>query len=237
MFPIEPAWYLAICKAQELGCPGEIMSIAAIMSTQKSIFIRPRPIRNVADLTRAQFANPLSDHITHLNAFHAYIRTKDEVESPEEKEESKTVEEPKIRLKRWCLDHFLSYGVLEEVSRIRKQLKMMLEQHGLLRSTKTIRFGDPNYETNIRKALALSFFYQSAIKTDSDDMYRTIHHNVHGLIHWNSALLHRDNQWVVYDKFHMTSRQYISVVTAIEPEWIMVGYFVSAYKPFLLIVN
>jgi pre-mRNA-splicing factor ATP-dependent RNA helicase DHX15/PRP43 len=76
--PIYPAWYHAIKKASENQCAMEMVSLAALASTQQSIFLRPIEVKYVADLSRHQFADPFSDHITSLNAFHAYIGAKGE---------------------------------------------------------------------------------------------------------------------------------------------------------------
>ncbi|KAL1876943.1 hypothetical protein Daus18300_002550 [Diaporthe australafricana] len=47
---------------------------------------------------------PISDHITHLNALHAFMRTQ---------------EEGRIDLDRWCFDYFNSQPALDEVCYIR----------------------------------------------------------------------------------------------------------------------
>ncbi|KAI1390492.1 uncharacterized protein F4822DRAFT_152194 [Hypoxylon trugodes] len=186
------------------------------MSVQQSIFVRPRSVRHVADLARAQFGHPSSDHLTYLNALNAYMRMK--------KEETKKEEATKgagLDPKKWCMDHFLSYGILEEVLRIREQLARMLGKYGY--DFTSAAFGTPDYEIKIRKALALSFFHQAAIKVSGEGTCKTIHHDVPALIHWDSMLAEGDIEWIVYNRFTFTGgKQYIQTITAIEPEWIMV---------------
>lgn len=57
----------------------------------------------------------------------------------------------------WCFEAFLDRRTLDEVIQIRIQLKNMAER--LLQAPlKAANFGDPACHTNIRKALARSFF-------------------------------------------------------------------------------
>jgi pre-mRNA-splicing factor ATP-dependent RNA helicase DHX15/PRP43 len=71
--------------------------------------------------------------------------------------------------------------------------------------------------------LAVGLFIQTAIRVDGDDNYKTIHDNQHALLHRDSALCSRKYEWVVYSTFLQTSKQFLTTVTAIEPEWIMVS--------------
>jgi pre-mRNA-splicing factor ATP-dependent RNA helicase DHX15/PRP43 len=182
-----------------------MIAIAAMASTQQPIFRRPGPIRLAADLVVQQFSNPLSDHISQLNAFHAYVNTKFE---------------GKIPLEQWCTDHFLSHSTLEEVYKIRMQVQSQLDPKRELVSS---AFEDPNYMTNIRKALALGLFNQTAFMEPGEDAYKTIHDNQHALLHAGSALVGAEHQWVVYSSFLTSGKSYLTTVTAIEPEWIMVS--------------
>ncbi|CAF3432241.1 unnamed protein product [Fusarium graminearum] len=73
--PVHPLWYNALERAHELGCSDEIITIAATKSVRNYILTRPSATRQAADLAHQQFSCPMSDHITGLNAFHAYLDT------------------------------------------------------------------------------------------------------------------------------------------------------------------
>jgi pre-mRNA-splicing factor ATP-dependent RNA helicase DHX15/PRP43 len=204
---VHPVWYNAILKAHELNCSEEMISLTALASTQHSIFVRPYGVRYAADAVRPWFFDPSSDHLSQLNALHAYVRTKSQ---------------ENIDMEQWCFDAFLSRRVLEEVLLIREQLLALT--HGFpYDGPRSIPFGDKNCNTNIRKALAQSFFRQSALHTGKgDDLYVTVHDNHPAGIHSESALVKRNYEWVIYNTFIYSGKQYIQTVTAVDPIWLIV---------------
>ncbi|KAH8879245.1 P-loop containing nucleoside triphosphate hydrolase protein [Thozetella sp. PMI_491] len=216
MFPVDPIWYRVIGQGHACKCALEMVTLAAIFTTQRSIFLRPHPQRHVADLAREQFVYPFSDHITHLNAVHAYVRA---------------MQEENFDMDQWCFDHFLNRPALEEVLQLRAQLKDLLRQLNI--PLNSVPFSDASYYTNIRKALALGFFQQTAIMYQGhEDTYRTIHQGQHALLAPDSALVKGAHEWVVYHVFRLTGKQYLHTVTAIEPEWIAeLPYFHESRMP------
>lgn len=203
-FPVDPVWYLAIVEAEKLSCSCEIVSIAALLSTQKSIFVRPYNYRYVADLAREGWAHPKSDHLTLLNAFHAYQITRREC---------------KVDIEQWCTDNFLSKVALETVSEIRGALMCRMGEMNIpVHSTQA---GNPEYETNIRKALALSFVHHSAMQVPGRETYKTVRQNIYANVHTHSVLVNGQNEWVVFDKFAYSGIQYLQTVTAVEAEWLV----------------
>ena len=95
-----------------------------------------------------------------------------------------------------------------------------METHGLeLVSTP---FEDKNYYTNIRRALLAGFFMQVAMKESSGKLYRTVKDDQAVLIH-PSTVLRTEFDWVLYNEFVLTSKQYIRTCTGIRPEWLLVS--------------
>jgi pre-mRNA-splicing factor ATP-dependent RNA helicase DHX16 len=76
--PVDPVWYRAICEAVKFNCSYEMIAIAALSSTQQSIFLRPFALKRVSDEAMTQFYHPLSDHMTYLNALYAYVNARNE---------------------------------------------------------------------------------------------------------------------------------------------------------------
>lgn len=72
--PAHPDWYKAIVEGHKLDCSDDIISLAALNSTQNPIFARSHKVRYAPDTAHTQFACPISDHISQLNALHAYVR-------------------------------------------------------------------------------------------------------------------------------------------------------------------
>jgi HrpA-like RNA helicase len=71
--PVEPLWAHALIVASENQCLSEMIVLAAIASAKTPIYVL-RPFTEAARLARQMFATPLSDHISQLNAFTAYIQ-------------------------------------------------------------------------------------------------------------------------------------------------------------------
>ncbi|CAM1506325.1 Fc.00g059660.m01.CDS01 [Cosmosporella sp. VM-42] len=123
-----------------------------------------------------------------------------------------------IDLDQWCFDAFLSRHVLDEVNRKREELEG-IAKGPLGGDLKACGYSDGTPIANIRKALARSFFYQSAIYMNPvDDIYKTVHGNQTTGLLPESCLVGMKDEWVIYDAFIHTTRQYIRNVTALDPD-------------------
>ncbi|EXM18388.1 hypothetical protein V3481_015855 [Fusarium oxysporum f. sp. vasinfectum] len=137
--PIEQAWYNAFVRGLKLGCLDEIISIAAFSSTRHSIFAKPYPQRYAAATEHAQFTNPVSDHMTELNAFYKWRH------------------QCKLGAKEaavWCHETLFNVEALNEAFKLRKE---MLDECGVLfgiESVPALTFDDEEYDIKIRKAIA-----------------------------------------------------------------------------------
>ncbi|KAK1242127.1 hypothetical protein MKX07_000113 [Trichoderma sp. CBMAI-0711] len=201
-FPLDPALAVMLISSPEFYCSNEILSITSLLSVPQ-IFVRPASSRKRADEMKALFSHPDGDHLTLLNAYHAF-KGQDTVDPNS--------------VKQWCHEHFLSYRHLSSADSVRAQLKRIMETHGLeLVSTP---FEDKNYYTNIRRAMLAGFFMQVAMKESSGKVYRTVKDEQAVLIH-PSTVLRTDFDWVMYNEFVLTSKQYIRTCTGIRPEWLL----------------
>ncbi|QYS98371.1 Pre-mRNA-splicing factor ATP-dependent RNA helicase prp43 [Trichoderma simmonsii] len=201
-FPLDPALAVMLISSPEFYCSNEILSITSLLSVPQ-IFVRPASSRKRADEMKALFAHPDGDHLTLLNAYHAY--------------KGQETSDPSSA-KQWCHEHFLSYRHLSSADSVRAQLKRIMETHGLdLISTP---FEDKNYYTNIRRAMLAGFFMQVAMKESSGKVYRTVKDEQAVLIH-PSTVLRTEYDWVLYNEFVLTSKQYIRTCTGIRPEWLL----------------
>ncbi|GJN74496.1 pre-mRNA splicing factor ATP-dependent RNA helicase PRP43 [Purpureocillium lilacinum] len=201
-FPLDPALAVMLISSPEFYCSNEILSITSLLSVPQ-IWIRPANNRKRADEMKAHFSHPDGDHLTLLNAYHAF------------KGQGTT---DAGRLKQWCHEHFLSFRHLSSADSVRAQLKRIMETHGLeLISTP---FEDKSYYTNIRRALLSGFFMQVAMKESSGKVYRTVKDDQAVLIH-PSTVLRTEFDWVLYNEFVLTSKQYVRTCTGIRPEWLL----------------
>ncbi|KEZ41840.1 Pre-mRNA-splicing factor ATP-dependent RNA helicase PRP43 [Scedosporium apiospermum] len=215
-FPLDPALAVMLISSPEFYCSNEILSITSLLSVPQ-IFMRPANNRKRADDMKALFAHRDGDHLTLLNAYHAF---KGQANNPE------------ADVKKWCHEHFLSYRHLSSADNVRTQLKRIMEIQNLeLVSTD---FGDPDYYTNIRRCLLTGFFMQVAMRNPAAKVYCTIKDNQVVRLH-PSTVLKMDPDWVVYHEFVLTSQQYIRTCTYIKPEWLLeiapVYYDIDTFEP------
>ncbi|CCC07347.1 hypothetical protein SMACR_02354 [Sordaria macrospora] len=201
-FPLDPALAVMLISSPEFYCSNEILSIVSLLSVP-SIWVRPNNARKRADEMKMQFAHPDGDHLTLLNAYHAY----------------KGAETNGEDMKRWCHEHFLSYRHLSSADNVRAQLKRIMETHDIdLVSTP---FQDKNYYTNIRRALLAGFFMQVAMRESSNSkVYKTVKDDQLVMIHPSTSVT-SPYDWVVYNEFVLTTKQYVRTVTNIRPEWLL----------------
>lgn len=199
-FPLDPTLAVMLISSPEFYCSNEILSLTALLSVPQ-IFVRPTAARKRADEMKALFAHPEGDHLTMLNVYHAF-KTPTAQENP----------------KQWCYDHFLSLRSLQSADNVRLQLQRLCEVHEIeLVSTK---FEDKNYYTNIRRALVAGFFMQVA-KKENNKTYVTVKDPQSVIIH-PSSVLQTDSEWLLYNEFVLTTKNYIRTVTTVKPEWLLV---------------
>ncbi|KAK9450630.1 P-loop containing nucleoside triphosphate hydrolase protein [Limtongia smithiae] len=198
-FPLDPMLAVMLITSPEFYCSNEILSLTALLSVP-SVFVRPNSARKKADEMKMQFRHIEGDHLTLLNVYMAF-------KGPEAQRNPAN----------WCYDHFLSLRSLQSADSVRSQLKRLMERNDLeLVSTP---FENPDYYTNIRKALTSGFFMQVAKKSSSGKHYITAKDNQDVLLH-PSTVLEKESEWVIYNEFVLTTKNYIRTVTAIKPEWL-----------------
>lgn len=201
-FPLDPALAVMLISSPEFYCSNEILSITALLSVPQ-VFVRPPAQRKRADEMKNLFAHPDGDHLTMLNVYHAY-RSNEAQENP----------------KQWCHDHFLSQRALQSADNVRSQLLRIMERQDL--DMISTDFEDKKYYENIRRALCAGFFMQVAKKdTGGKSQYLTIKDNQNVLLHPSTVLAH-EAEWVLYNEFVLTTKNYIRTVTAVKPEWLLV---------------
>lgn len=201
-FPLDPALAVMLISSPEFYCSNEILSITALLSVPQ-VFVRPASQRKRADEMKNLFAHPDGDHLSLLNVYHAF-KGAEAQENP----------------KQWCHDHFLSLRALQSADNVRLQLLRIMEREEL--EMVSTPFEDKRYYENIRRALCAGFFMQIAKKeAQGKSMYMTVKDNQNVLLH-PSTVLGYDAEWVLYNEFVLTTKNYIRTVTAVKPEWLLV---------------
>lgn len=200
-FPLDPTLAVMLIGSPAYSCSEEMLTIVALLSVP-NVFVRPASARKRADEAKMQFAHADGDHLTLLNVYEQFMS--DDARN--------------IGLHQWCRDNFLSYRSLTSAKSVRSQLARIMERHDL--ELVGGEYDDPKYWDNIRKALAAGFFMQVAKKRSGNKGYLTVKDNQDVLIH-PSTVLSTANEWVIYNEFVLTSKNYIRTVTNVRPEWLV----------------
>lgn len=184
-------------------CSEEILTIVAMLSVP-NVFVRPALARKRADEAKLAFAQPDGDHLTLINVYEAFI-------SPEAAE---------IGVHKWCRDNFLSYRSLTSAKNVRRQLERIMQKHDLELISEYNQISENQYWENIKKALVAGFFMQVAKKKLGSKSYLTVKDNQDVLIH-PSTVLAKEGEWMIYNEFVLTSKNYIRTVTVVKPDWLV----------------
>jgi pre-mRNA-splicing factor ATP-dependent RNA helicase DHX15/PRP43 len=195
-FPLDPQLSKMCIASCEFNCSNEMLSVTAML-TVPQCFVRPPEARRAADEAKVQFAHIDGDHLTLLNVYHAFKQSRD---SPQ-----------------WCYENFINYRSLMSADNVRQQLSRIMDRFALPR--RSTEFTSKEYYSNIRKALVSGFFMQVAHKEKSGH-YLTVKDNQIVQLHPSTCLDHKPD-WVVYDEFVLTSKNYIRTVSDIKVDWLI----------------
>ncbi|KAG2229253.1 hypothetical protein INT48_002831 [Thamnidium elegans] len=195
-FPLDPQLSKMLIESPKYNCSNEILSIAALLSVPQ-IFTRPSNARKAADEAKAQFAHADGDHLTLLNAYHAY-KTNNEDQN-------------------WCFDNFMNHRSLKSADNVRNQLRRTMEKYDL--NLVSTDFEHRSYYTNIRRAIVAGYFMQVA-HLERSGHYLTVKDNQIVQLHPSSCLDHKP-EWVLYNEFVLTTRNYIRTCVEVKAEWLL----------------
>lgn len=194
-FPMEPNLSRSLISSVNNSCSDEILTIMAMLSVQ-NIFYRPKEHRVQADQRKARFNHPYGDHMTLLNVYKQW-------------QEAGCSEQ-------FCSVNYLHFRHLRRARDVKDQLSMIFKRLNL---PVTSCYGDPD---TIRRTLITGFFMNAA-KRDSqaEAGYKTLTGNTSVGIHPSSSLFGKEYEYVIYHSLVLTTREYMSCVSSIEPEWLL----------------
>jgi pre-mRNA-splicing factor ATP-dependent RNA helicase DHX15/PRP43 len=195
-FPLDPQLSKMLIASCDFGCSNEILSITAMLSVP-NVFMRPADARKAADEAKMQFAHQDGDHTTLLNVYHAYKTNNGD--------------------QNWCYDNFLQSRALKSADDVRNQLGRIMDRYGLRKLSND--WNSREYYPSIRKALVAGYFMQVA-HLERGGQYLTVKDNQVVMLH-PSTNLDNKPEWVMYNEFVLTSKNYIRTVTDVKAEWLL----------------
>mmetsp|Transcript_13456 Transcript_13456/g.27317 ORF Transcript_13456/g.27317 Transcript_13456/m.27317 type:complete len:720 (-) Transcript_13456:59-2218(-) len=197
--PLDPQLSKMLICSPDYNCSDEIVSIVASMSVPQ-IFLRPRENAKAADEAKAQFVDNTSDHITLLNAYATYE------------------EIPQAERRDWCWNNFINDRSISSAESVKKQLKGIMRRLDI--PLVTCRGANGSFDTNaIRMALTSAMYMQTAYLQRAGN-YLTVKDNQIVYVHPGSSIDSKP-QWVVFEEFALTSKNYIRTVTTTRGEWLV----------------
>lgn len=191
-FPMDPPLAkLLITSSEEYECSEEMLTIVSMLSVP-SVFYRPKERQEESDAAREKFFVPESDHLTLL---HVYTQWKSNGYSDA-----------------WCNRHFLHSKALRRAKEVREQLYDIMN----VQKMPLISCGT-DWDV-IRKCICSGFYHQAA-KVKGIGEFINLRTSVSMQLHPTSALygLGYVPEYVVYHELILTSKEYMSTVTAVDP--------------------
>ncbi|XP_003927532.1 ATP-dependent RNA helicase DHX15 [Saimiri boliviensis] len=195
-FPLDPQLAKMVIASCDYNCSNEVLSITAMLSVPQC-FVRPTEAKKAADEAKMRFAHIDGDHLTLLNVYHAFKQNHESVQ--------------------WCYDNFINYRSLMSADNVRQQLSRIMDRFNLPR--RSTDFTSRDYYINIRKALVTGYFMQVA-HLERTGHYLTVKDNQVVQLHPSTVLDHKP-EWVLYNEFVLTTKNYIRTCTDIKPEWLV----------------
>ncbi|KAH8602585.1 putative Pre-mRNA-splicing factor ATP-dependent RNA helicase prp16 [Bisporella sp. PMI_857] len=193
-FPMEPSLGKLLIMSEEYGCSEEMMTIVSMLSVP-NVFYRPKERQEESDAAREKFFVPESDHLTFL---HVYTQWKSNGYSDA-----------------WCTRHFLHPKALRKAKEVREQILDIMQT----RKMDIISCGT-DWDV-IRKCICSGYYHQAA-KVKGIGEYVNLRTSVTVQLHPTSALygLGYLPDYVVYHELILTSKEYMSTVTSVDPKWL-----------------
>lgn len=192
-FPMDPSLSKLLITAEEYGCSEEMITIVSMLSVP-NVFYRPKERQDEADAQREKFWVHESDHLTYLQVYSAW--------------------KANGFSDGWCIKHFLHAKSLRRAKEIRGQLMDIIK----MQKMELVSCG-MDWDI-IRKCICSGYYHQAARYKGSGE-YINLRTNLGVQLHPTSALYAgHPPDYVVYHELILTSKVYVSTVTAVDPHWL-----------------
>ncbi|KAL5611787.1 hypothetical protein BROUX41_000638 [Berkeleyomyces rouxiae] len=192
-FPMDPSLSKLLITSVEYGCSEEMITIVSMLSVP-NVFYRPKERQDEADAQREKFWVHESDHLTYLQVYLAWQANRFS--------------------EGWCIKHFLHGKSLRRAKEIRDQLTDILKMQKMPLASCGMDWDI------VRKCICSGYYHQAARYKGSGE-YINLRTNVAVQLHPTSSLYAgHPPDYVVYHELVLTSKVYVSTVTAVDPHWL-----------------
>ncbi|KAK6432279.1 DEAH-box RNA helicase prp16 [Oleoguttula sp. CCFEE 5521] len=194
-FPMDPSLAkLVITSASTYNCSEEMLTIVSMLSVP-SVFYRPKERLEESDAAREKFFVHDSDHLTLLTVYQQWAANG--------------------KKDGWCVKHFLHPKALRRAQEIRNQIADIM-------TSNKMPLTSCGYDLDIVRECICSGYYHQAAKRRGLGEYVNLRTSVAVQLHPTSALYNSGDppDYVVYHELILTSKEYMSCVTAVDAHWL-----------------
>ncbi|KAJ8377931.1 hypothetical protein AAFF_G00249940 [Aldrovandia affinis] len=191
--PVDPMLSKMILASEQYKCSEEVLTIAAMLSVNNSIFYRPKDKVVHADNARMNFVVPGGDHIVLLNVYTQWVESGYSTQ--------------------WCYENFIQFRSMKRARDVREQLE------GLMDRIEVEVCSCQGDSTPIRKAVTAGYFYHTARLSKGG--YKTVKHQQTVYVHPNSSLFEEQPRWIIYHELVFTTKEFMRQVIEIDSGWLL----------------
>jgi ATP-dependent helicase HrpA len=201
--PLDPRISRMMIEARREGCLHEVAVIASALSIQDPRE-RPSDQRGQADQMHASFRDPDSDFISLLNIWNRYHRTWDSLKTQNQ-------------MRKFCKQHFLSFGRMREWRLIHEQITAILSEHRM-EAEKPASDATQALYPGIHRSVLSGYLSNIAMKKEKN-LYQAARGR-EAMIHPGSSLFKKPPEWIVAAEMVKTSRLFARNAAKIDPLWL-----------------
>uniref|UniRef100_A0A671VUB8 Pre-mRNA-splicing factor ATP-dependent RNA helicase DHX16 n=1 Tax=Sparus aurata TaxID=8175 RepID=A0A671VUB8_SPAAU len=191
--PVDPMLSKMILASEQYKCSNEVLTIAAMLSVNNSIFYRPKDKVVHADNARMNFVVPGGDHLVLLNVYTQWTESGYSTQ--------------------WCYENFIQFRSMRRARDVRDQLE------GLMDRIEVEVVSSDGDNLPIRKAVTAGYFYHTARLSKGG--YKTVKHQQTVYVHPNSCLFEEQPRWLIYHELVFTTKEFMRQVIEIESGWLL----------------
>ncbi|XP_029927881.1 pre-mRNA-splicing factor ATP-dependent RNA helicase DHX16 [Myripristis murdjan] len=191
--PVDPMLSKMILASEQYKCSEEVLTIAAMLSVNNSIFYRPKDKVVHADNARMNFVVPGGDHLVLLNVYTQWVESGYSTQ--------------------WCYENFIQFRSMKRARDVREQLE------GLMDRIEVEVVSSQGDSVPIRKAVTAGYFYHTARLSKGG--YKTVKHQQTVYVHPNSSLFEEQPRWLIYHELVFTTKEFMRQVIEIESGWLL----------------
>lgn len=191
--PVDPMLSKMILASEQYKCSEEVLTIAAMLSVNNSIFYRPKDKVVHADNARMNFVVPGGDHLVLLNVYTQWLESGYSTQ--------------------WCYENFIQFRSMRRARDVRDQLE------GLMDRIEVEVVSSNGDSLPIRKAVTAGYFYHTARLSKGG--YKTVKHQQTVYVHPNSSLFEEQPRWLIYHELVFTTKEFMRQVIEIDSSWLL----------------